>query len=148
MSLQKMFATDPSREERGVAVLYTNFRITLARAGGANRKYQRELEALLKPHRMALVRGVFPVDQLEPIYREVYANSVVLNWETKRIQEDGSEIWVQGIEMEDGAELTPFSAAAVLAAFNRYPELYPDVKEQASNIQLYRAAVQEAVEGN
>ena len=148
MSLQKMFATDPTREERGVAVRYTNFRLTLARAGGANRRYQKELEAALRPHRMALVRGVFPTDQLDAIYRQVYASTVVVDWETVRIQEDGSEVWVQGIEMEEGAELTPFSADAVLAAFNRYPELYTDVKEQASNIQAYRAAAREGLEGN
>lgn len=148
MSLQKLFATDAAREEQGVAVRYTNFRVTLARAGGANRRYQKELEAALRPHRMALVRGVFPSDQLDAIYREVYASSVVRNWEVVKVQEDGGEEWVQGIELEDGADLAPFSKDAVLAAFNKFPEFYADVKEQASNIQLYRAAVQEAVEGN
>lgn len=148
MSLQKLFATDPVREEQGVAVRYTNFRVTLARAGGANRRYHKAMDTALRPHRMALMRGAMPTDQLEAIYKEVYADTVVRNWEVLRIQEDGSEVWVPGIEMEEGAELTPFSAAAVLAAFNRFPEFYADVKEQASSIQAYRAAVQEVLEGN
>lgn len=147
MSLHSLFSMDATREETGVAVRYTNFRLTLARAGGANRQFNRELDAELRQHRVAMRRGAVPQEILDDIDLRLYASAVVKNWETLVPQEDGSEKWVVGIEAENG-DILPFSKEQVYAMFKKYPEFYEDVKLQANRIQLYRAAVQEDLEGN
>lgn len=147
MSLHSLFSMDAAREEHGVAVCYTNFRVTLARAGGSNHQFNKEMDAAIRPHRVAMRRGAVPQEIMEEIDLRLYASAVVKNWETLVVQEDGSEKWVQGIEAENG-DILPFTKENVYAVFKKYPEFYEDVKLQSNQIRLYRAAVQEDLEGN
>jgi hypothetical protein len=137
------FKTDGDLEAAGIVLDYGLFRVTVGRAGGSNKRFERVLEAKTKPFRRAIQTDTMDNKRGAEILREVYAEAVVLNWEVK--QEDGS--WAQGIEAEDGS-LLPFSKDNVLATFNALPDLFADIQEQAGKVALFRAAVREAEGGN
>lgn len=143
MSLYNTFRTDPELEQKGVVVDYGDFRVTVARSGGANRKYARVLEATLKPYRRAVDLGVMKEEKAREILHEVFAEAIILNWETKTPQG-----WVQGIEREDGEGLVPYTKENVVAVLKALPDLFNDIKGQSDKVQLYRAAALEAEAGN
>lgn len=141
-TMYEFFRTDETAERDGIILDYGMFRITVARAGGANKAYQRELERLSRPLRRAIAAELLENEQAMQLLREVYARSVVKNWELK--QDDS---WVPGIEAPDGSTL-PVTSENILATFNALPELFADVMAQAGKAALYRASLREQAEGN
>ena len=99
--LYGQFKTDEQLEKNGVEVDYGDFKITLARAGGANKKFAKLLEAKTKPFKRAIQTETIDPERALDILREVYSEAVILKWETKV---DGK--WKAGIESPDG-ELLP-----------------------------------------
>ena len=122
---------------------YGDFRVTIARAGGANKRFQKTLEARTRHLKRLIQTDSLDNEQAEPIVREVYAEAVVLDWELK--QPDGS--WVQGIE-GPGGEVLPVNKENILLTFNNLPDLFADVKEQALKASLFRSALKEEAAKN
>lgn len=129
----ELFGTDDSLETKGVELNYGDFSITVARAGGANRAYQKALEAKTKPIRRALAAGQADPKRTAAIMREVFAESVVLGW--------------KGVTGKDGKKL-PFTKANCVKLFNDLPDLFADVMTQASSHLAFQASDLEADEGN
>jgi hypothetical protein len=142
MSMYELFKTDSALETEGVVINYGSFRVTLARAGGSNKKFARVLEAKTKPYKRAIDTGTMDNDRGLELLREVYAEAVILNWETKQ---QGK--YVQGIESPDG-ELLPFTKENVLAVFNELPDLFMDLQEQANKAAVFRQSLREEAAGN
>lgn len=141
----KAFKTDPKVEKEGIILNYEEegFRITVARAGGANKRFQKLLEAKMKPFKRAAQTGTLSNERAVGILQEVYSMAVVLKWETLV---DGK--WKEGIEdleiqNEAGTKIVPASPENILAVFKSLDELWKDVQEQASS---YAAFKQEVLE--
>ena len=128
-----LFSTDKSMEREGIYIDYGSFRVKIARAGGDNKEYAKSLERKTRPYRRAIQMDSMDNDVAMTIMREVFANTVVLNWEVK--QEDDE--WLQGIEGPEG-DLLPFSTDQVLDTFEKLPDLFMDIQQQANHISLFR----------
>jgi len=134
MGLYDTFETDASLEETGVAIDYGDFRIRVAHSGGANKKYLAMIETKLKPLRRAMEAGSISNERAGSIMAEIFAKSIVLDWETLV---DGE--WVQGIEDRDG-NIVDFNETNVIATFKALPRLFQDIQEQSASIQNFRKA--------
>jgi len=137
MSMYGQFQTDTSLESQGIVIDYGTFRITVARAGGANKRFAKTLEAKTKPFKRAIQTDTMDNERGLEILRETYAEAVVLNWETKK---DG--VFVQGIESQDGGIL-PFNKENVVFTFQNLPDLFTDIQQQAEKSALFRKFLQE-----
>lgn len=143
MSMYRQFQTDGDLETKGIVLDYGDFRITVARAGGANKKFARILERTTKPHRRAIQTELMDNDLARSVLRQVYAEAVVLDWETKV---DGK--LKKGIESADGGDLLLVTSANIVATFEALPDLFTDVQEQASKVALFRQEILEEDAGN
>lgn len=125
-SIFDMFETDSDVETKGVLLRYgPDIRILVARAGGANKAFERIIKTLTKPHRQLLkaVQSGNGSDAdalvLENIMKEAYAKTVVLGWE--------------GIQLERNGPLVECKPENVLALFNKIPQMWIDIRDFASN---------------
>lgn len=151
MGMYRQFASDSDREKNGIVVDYVHFRVTVARAGGGNKSYGKALEAKTREYRRAIVAGVMDAELSADIIREVYAETVVRNWEVL-VGEDGKPLgerpvsegkeWVQGIEGEDGS-LLPFTAENVERTLKALPDLFRDIRDQSESMVLYRESLRD-----
>lgn len=148
MSMYEQFQTDPELEKNGVVIDYGSFRVTVARAGGANKRFAKVLEAHSKPYRRALEAKTLDNAVAERIMMEVYAETVIINWEVQEAdpKTDGVK-WKRGIEAEDGS-IVAFNRNTVLETLQKLPDLYTDIQQQATSAAIYRKAIQEAEAGN
>jgi len=137
MSMYSQFATDQGLEKNGIVLDYGHFRVTVSRAGGSNKKFQRALESKTKPYRRQIQNDSMDDIVAERILREVYAQTVIQNWETL----DG-EKWKKGIESQDGKVL-PFCDQNVFDTLTNLPELFADIQTQASKAALFKQTTQE-----
>ena len=144
MSMYAQFRTDPKLEKSGVVLEYADFRVTIARAGGSNKKFARVLESATKPYRRAVQTETMDNELAMKVLRKVYADSVVLNWETMvdtgKFDDEGEPIceWRRGIESPDGEGLLNFTPENVEETFRLLPELFSDIQEQANKIAIFR----------
>ncbi len=144
MSMYGQLETDKALETKGVEVNYGSFRVTLARAGGANKKYEKVLNARSKPHQRAMKAEMMDGDVAIEIMREVYADSIILHWEAK----DAKGKWQVGIEAKPAKGVTklaivPFTRENVVQAMVDLPELLLWFKEDAEKLSLYLVQVLE-----
>jgi len=143
MSMYEKFKTDPDLERGGIIIDYGDFRVTVGRAGGANKKFAKLLASRTKPHNRAIQTDTMDPDLALEILRRVYAETIVLNWETKV---DGK--FKVGIEAEEGDKPLPFNADNVELTLKNLPDIFMDLQEQASKMALFLASIQEANAGN
>lgn len=138
-SLYKTFKTDKNLETAGVDLSYgenskgEEMLITIARAGGGNKAFQKAMAAKTRPLRRQIETDTASDQVLTKIVIEVYAETVVLDW--------------KGIEDEHGNDL-PFSKENVIKLFTDLPDFFADVRSQAQEISIFRADIMEAVAKN
>jgi hypothetical protein len=128
------YATDAALEaEDGVVLDYGDAgRIRIHRAGGANRRFGRALDAKLRPYRRQVEAGTLDESVASRLMAEVYAESVVVGWD--------------GVRGPDGEEMA-FTKANVVRLLTDLPELFRDVQLQATTIGNFRRqSVREAAE--
>lgn len=134
-SLYSQFKTDTNVEKEGVILTYgmnskkKPIQIRIARAGGANTRYSKLLEAATKPYRRQLQNETMDNDLAEQITQKVYAQSVILGWEN--------------VEDENGNEMA-FSVENCMKLFKDLPDLWSDIQTQATRAALFRADILEA----
>ena len=135
MSLYKQFATDKNVERDGVVLSYgknsknKDINIRIARAGGANIRYTKLLEAAIKPYRRQLQNETMDNGVAEDITMRVYAQSVVGGWE--------------GVEDENGNDME-FTVENCMKLFKDLPDLWADIQSQATRAALFRQDILEA----
>lgn len=142
-----MYETDSSVETEGVELEYGNTVITIARAGGANKKFSKKFAELMQPHKRAIELGSFPERLAQKILYKVYADTIILNWQV----ENGEGELVTGIFQEDvdgGEGIAEFTKENVIAVFKKLPDLFTDIRNQSDNIALFRKNIEEAEKGN
>ena len=138
MSMYKQFKTNDNLEIRGIILDYGDFRVTIARAGGANKRYDKILDLKAKPYKRAIQLGTISAEKDAELMREVYAEAVILKWEVvvERDEED-NRIFKEGIEAPNGSVI-PFSRENVLMTLKNLPDLMKDIQEQANKVSLFR----------
>lgn len=123
-----MFKTNRQAEQEGVVLDYGSFKIRVLRAGPENARFQRVMEAKLKPHRRLLNNNMADMDVIDRLIREAYAETIVIGWE--------------GVTDEEGTEL-PCNKENALKLFTDLPDLFRDVRDQAASAALFREHVLE-----
>ena len=142
MSLYKDFKTSEKLEVDGVRFENGTYAYTLARSGGANKKFQKLFERLARPHRRQLDNGTLDNVVAERLMRQVFAKTVVIRWETLRDDE-----WVEGIELEDGT-VVPATPDTLVGVFEDLPDLFTQITEDAKSTAYFRQAGMEEDSGN
>jgi len=135
--LRKMYQTVPTLETKGVVIQYDEgVEITVARAGGANKKFAKVLTKLSKPHRRAIQTETVPEGVERELVLRTYAQTVVMGW--KGITKD----IITGNDTDASEEL-PCVEENIVAVFTALPDLFEDVAKMSQDISLYRAEVLE-----
>lgn len=142
MSMYKQFANDESREQNGIVLDYGDFQVTIARAGGSNKRYSKILEAKARPYQRAIATETIAQDVQMRILRETFAEAVVLKWATLVNGE-----LKDGIEGPDG-KLLPVTVDNIVDTFNALPDLFNDIRSQAERASLFRSNLNEALAKN
>ena len=139
MSLYTLFKTNESFETDGVWIEYGQneagdpIRIKIARAGGQNVTFNKALEKASRPYKKAIQMGTLDNKSADNIYKEVFAETVVLDW--------------MNIEDAKGKPIE-FKKENVLKLFGDLPDLFADLREQATDISIFREEVMEEDLGN
>lgn len=142
MSMYKQFKTDTDLEKQGIVLDYGTFRVRVARMGGSNKKFVAQLEQRTKPLRRAIQADTVDRTKLIDVVREVFVDTVILDWETN-VGTESFPDWKQGIEASDGVSLLEFNRENVLDTLRNLPDLYDDLQEQAGKAALFRANILE-----
>lgn len=146
MSAFDVFGSSEKLETEGVWQTFGDFKIRIARAGGANKRFARLLEAKTKPYMRAVKTDTLDMDTQVRLLREVFAETVVTGWQVKKTV-DGKEVWADEVEVAPGV-YEAFSPASVLKAFVALPNLFTDVQQQANSFAIFRDEVRLANSGN
>lgn len=127
MSFYDTFTTDANLEnDRGIDLDYgADGIITIHRAGGANRKFQRVMEGKMRPYRRRIENGTLENEVAERLLAEVYAEAVVVGW--------------SGVKDRKGKDM-PFSSDNAVTLLTDLPDLFRDIQEQAGRVANFRAA--------
>lgn len=149
MGLYANYATDAELEKNGaVCDLGENGVWILARAGGQNEKFARELRRITKPHKRAILADTIDPKLAEKLTIEAFSKTVVLGWLKKGEPLPGSDpanpvLCEHDVTGPDGQPL-PFSPAAVKMLLTDLPDLYQDLKAFAEDSSTFqRGAVEE-----
>lgn len=130
VSIYDLFETDEARETRGISLNFGEAgKMFVARAGGANKAYQKKLMELSAPYRRELqiaakAKNKAPservITMMNKLTMEAFAHTVVLGWED--------------MLGKDRKPLGQFSAEKCLKLFQDLPALFDEVQEQASEL--------------
>lgn len=132
MSLYSMFKTDGNLEKNGVILEFgTNQKglpigIRIARAGGGNSAFTKRIEVLVKPYRRAIQNETIDTETLERLYRQAYAETVVLGWEN--------------VDDENNEPLE-FTKENCIKLFEELPELFKEIQEQSQKVAIFREEI-------
>jgi hypothetical protein len=134
MSLYSQFSTDKDAERDGVWLDYgPGGRIKIARAGGSNVRYQKRLQAFSKQYRRQIDLEILEDEVAERELADIYASTILLAFEDVK-DRDGQEI--------------PFSRESARKILLDLPDLFADIRAQATNLALFRELEREEDAGN
>jgi hypothetical protein len=119
------YATDKEIEAQdGIWLKFPEGRkIHVLRAGGANKKYQRRLSQLVKPHKRQMERNTLDPEVSDEIVMTAFLDTVVIDW--------------TGFTDSKGADI-PFSKQAARELFTALPELFDEVMTCAQDMALFQ----------
>lgn len=144
MSMFDQFETDTFLESDGIWIDYGEFRVLVARAGGANKRYLSYAENKTKPFRRAIQAGTMPEERSKALLYDIYAKTIVLDWQIADGEDkDGLTKWKKGIHKKGGGvlDVTPDN---IVLTFKLLPALFLDLQQSAESIALFRKEEMEA----
>lgn len=146
MSAYSQFKTNPELEKNGVVVDYGTYYFLVARAGGANKAFERTMKRLFDPHRRAIQTETMDPKKLEALMRRAYAESVILGWGYKKDADDKKFVDGKFEALDDEGEpvLLDFEVDNVVKVFADLPDLFKDIQDTANKLALYREEVNKA----
>jgi hypothetical protein len=146
-SIYEMFATDKNLEKTGVWLAFgpdgKYGRFHIARAGGANTRYAKALEAKTRPIRKSIETGTLDNDEGEAMMLDLYVETVILGWENVRARPTAE----QQLNNEPG-DLIPYSRAAAKKLMQEVPDLMVEIRGYATNFTNFRGKQIEEDSGN
>ena len=137
--LYDTYGTDAELEVSGIWLDYglnakkQKIRFRVARAGGANSRFNKMIEVSTRPYRTQIQDDNLPAEISDPIVLEAFASTVILGWE--------------GVTDKKGKDLE-FTKENVIKLFTDLPDLWTDVRTQAAKMSNYLAAQTKADLGN
>lgn len=137
-----MFKTDEAVERAGVRVDYGVAWFQVARAGGANERYEEVLQAKAAPLRRAIEGNILPAKTLRKLQRETLVETLLLGWGSPQFG-DGKIADAKGKPLD----FSTANALEVLASPGMQ-DLADDLLTQARSFAAYRSAVVENEAGN
>ncbi len=123
--IYELFTTDESLEKEGFALEYGTSTFIIARAGGANKKFQSIMERKMRPYRTAINAGTMDESTAEKLLAEAYADAVIIAWD--------------GVTGRDG-EVLAFSKENVIKVLLDLPDLFRDIQEQSQRVANFTKA--------
>lgn len=136
MSLSKQYNTDRAMESTGVRITFgtnddgSEIALVIARAGGANTRFQSVADVVLKPYRRQIANETADPKVVKERMMEIYAKTVVKNWENVMLSD------VTGNASDTG--YAPFSVDNCLALFKRLPDFFSDVQQFSEQLTAFR----------
>lgn len=132
-SIFDVFGTDTKREKEGAIFEYGDIKVRVARAGGANAKFNRLMIAKMQPYRRLLQAQQNKIDDhtvalLRRIQTEVFAEAVVLGWE--------------GVFDRDGAPI-PYSKPDCLKLLQALPDFFDPLAVFAQDMSNFQGGIDE-----
>lgn len=128
MSAYNRFQTDKKLEVEGTRVEYGDFTFILARAGGANKAFQKCIERKSRPYRKQIQKNQMDHEVMNRIMLEAYAETIFKGWEN--------------MTDENGDDL-PFNEENVIKVMTDLPDLWEDVLQVTSSLEVYLLEVRE-----
>lgn len=133
-SLYAQFETDRDMERSGIRLNYGNgVCIIIARAGGSNTRFAKVFEAKTRPYRRQIESETLDPLVAESLLVQAFVESVILGWE--------------GVKDRYGDDLL-FTREHAIKLFTELPDLFADVREQATKAANFRAHDVEDDAGN
>lgn len=156
MSLYTMFASDEVIEKDGVLLRYGDNRLLIARAGGANRKFAEIFREKAKPYRYAIDHQQIDEDDSTRLMAEVYAETVVLGWESVVRDKETNEVVLDGKGkpklqkkiMDKEGKLMSFSVENCTKLLIDLPELFRDIQQMSQRVENFRKSEEATDLGN
>lgn len=128
------FKSDVERERSGIWLDYGDAgEFLVARAGGANKAYEKALNRISKPHRRAIEAEAIDNDKAFDLMKQAFAEAIVMDW--------------RGVTDEQGNPI-PFSKEKCLWLLRELDDLFHALREDAHKAALYRASLREEAAGN
>lgn len=138
-SLRNAFKTSPKLETDGVFFEFGNTRTRIRRAGGSNTAFNNAMAKLVKEHKRAIDLELIGDAKASKLLYELYAEHVIVSWETNVGTEDAPE-WVHGID--DGESgVIPATFENIVATFTELPDYFAECKQFAESLQYYRESL-------
>lgn len=135
-SIFELFEMDNRAEKEGIIVNYGPYgKFRIARAGGANERFKKLMEAKSRPYRRRIETGTVTEEELRPMLLDVFVDAVILGW-------DGVT-GKTGVVGTTGQPLQ-FTRENAIKLFTILPDLFDDIREQAAKSANFRAADIEA----
>ncbi len=122
-SAYEMFATSSDLEAGGIKLDYGEFQITVARAGGGNRAFQKALRERTSPHRRLIDTESLPEDISRDLLVGVYADTIILGW--------------KGVKGRDGKSMA-FNRDNIVKLLKDLPDLFQDIQREASKFTNFK----------
>ncbi len=117
--LYEIFETDCDLETKGLILKYGEIEVTIARAGGANRKFASVMEQKMRPYRSSINTGTMEETLAQKLLAEAYSESVILGW--------------KGVKGRDGKAI-PFNKTNVVKVLLDLPDFFNDIREQSERV--------------
>lgn len=145
-SLRNALKTSTVLEREGVFLERGNTRVRLRRAGGSNTAFNFAMAKIMKDHGRALQNGLISDEAAMKLLHRVFAEHVVLTWETDTSDDDKVQNWESGIETADGS-LAPVTVDNIVAYWIDVPDWFNEVKSFSEDLQYYREALLSQIAG-
>ena len=131
MNLYEMYQTDTGKEcGKGVKLEFPGgAKIWIRRAGGQNTAYEKAIEAVMKPYRRQIRQNMLEEGKAQELEAVAYARGVILDWE--------------GVTDESGNNLD-CTEDNIVKLFTDLPDLFVEVKQQATDLSNFRREAQES----
>lgn len=127
-NLYKKFATNHDKEKDGIWVNYDDARFLIARAGGANTRFQVTLSSKIRPYKKQIATQTLSDEESARIMVEVFVEGVLRDWENVEDENDNP------------LEFTRENAIKLLSDI---PELLEFLREEAFLIGNFKDALTE-----
>jgi hypothetical protein len=128
-TLYQAFGTEKQYETEGVTLDFGVAKFRIRRAGGSNRRFLAALSSKLRPHRRALEAGTMSDETAEDMHKEVYFETVVVDWEN--------------VTDREGNQL-PYTLENFKKVMRDLPDLWNTLRVEADNMKNFQIAEAEA----
>lgn len=132
----EIYGTKKDLEVDGTWINYPSWRIKIARAGGKNTEFIKVRDEIARKNDIANLSNE-DTEVVESIYAEIYAKSIIKDWEVKK--DNGT--FERGLYLKDEngkinvVEPTPQN---IMKCFSDLPDLFDDVVRKSGQIQTFQ----------